>query len=138
MGIFLRKLRVLHSSSSIWETNMKTPAELEYIKKRLTTKYIEDLATLYTREVHKVIDWFHCHYPKRSIRWMSGMGTCFWVVDDEIMYWNKRDDPGRHDRALAPLWDLYLSITDTSSIQLYNICTGNISDTPNTQGEEIT
>ena len=113
---------------------------IEERKQELTDNYLEALSVLYQVEIKKCIRWFKEKFPKRTIEWKSGMGTCFWVLDDEILHWNTLDQyytsewdiayrdstPDRIAQKLQPLWDVYQSINNASNVIGPPIDTGDI------------
>jgi hypothetical protein len=116
-----------------------TPSQaykLEQKKARYLEAYENKLTKLYTQEIEKVMIWFVTKYPKRRLKWVSGMGTYYWKLDGKILdcscvetdfnQWNqlrgtygcKNREPDRKYRKLMPLWDFYNSISDHSNVSL--------------------
>lgn len=132
----------------------KRMIKLESIKRDMSDRYHERMSRLYTNEVKKVIRWFMEKYPKRTIKWVSGMSTCFWVLDDEILDWScldvhyvptsvvdygdgvkhrfggehvwRESVPDRRALRLMPLWNLYQSINDVTHVLGGLVDTGDI------------
>lgn len=109
---------------------------IEEEKKELTEAYNEAMYELYKVEIQEAIDWFHAKYPKRTIQWRSGMGTCFWIMDEEILHWNTLDVkhssgmweqwyvdavPDRRAQRLLPLWNVFQSIHDNTNVLGYGV-----------------
>jgi len=110
---------------------MRTPNEIEVMKEQISRDCHNRLRHLYTQELINVFDWFKRHYPKRHLKFVAGMGTGFFVLDDEILHWSSADlaqskdgydlyyvdaKPDRHARKLLPLWNFYQSIMDSSNV----------------------
>jgi hypothetical protein len=92
----------------------KSPESFEIDKENIYIRAQREMTNLYVVEVQKVLTWFRDKFPKRHLRWVDGMGSHFWVLDDEIVdfdYVNKRP-LNRSERLLKPLVDFYISITD--------------------------
>tara|TARA_R110000851_G_C13102760_1_gene569318 strand:- start:71120 stop:71533 length:414 start_codon:yes stop_codon:yes gene_type:complete len=117
-------------------------ARLEEFKEKLDTDHYTKLCDTYTKLVKDAIRWFAVKYPKRTIKWSSGMGTCFWVLDHEILHWNTLDmkhtagmwstyyvdaEPDKRAERLLPLWYIYQSINDATHVHGAPIDTGDIT-----------
>lgn len=106
----------------------KSPEEMETIKEIIQDRFNRDQEQLYIREVKKILEWFRDKFPKRTLKWVDGMGTNFWVIDDEIWHevdsWHyqvtengksrtcKERAWDRKQQLLKPLVDFYNSIND--------------------------
>jgi len=64
--------------------DFKTPEELEDAKEAIFDKFIKDQSNLYVREVIQILAWFHDRFPNHHLKWMDGMGTDMWIINDEI------------------------------------------------------
>ena len=109
--------------------------KLEEMKAKLSFSYHRRLVQMYLEEISKVFVWFEKHYPKRTLEWKSGMGTHFWVLDDEILHWDASYftgdgytdvEPDRYIKKLLPLWNFYLSICDSTNIDCGWIDIGDV------------
>lgn len=101
---------------------------LEDKKEALTAKYQQDLSILYTYELHKIFTWFVKNFPKRHLRWVSAMGSNFFVLDGNIFdtdimrldtsgyrsVWREAE-LSRYQKVLKPLVDLDSSINDVTN-----------------------
>ncbi len=114
----------------------------EEIKKKLTDDYSAAIDKMYRAEVVKAMIWFKDKYPKRTLEWKSGMGTCFWVLDDEILHWDslilvftnscwdlhyEQTKPCRIANKLLPLWFVYQSMMDMSNVCINNVDTCDVT-----------
>lgn len=94
---------------------MKVNMELlEQKKLALCIKYESDVAQLYVYELHKVFTWFVKKYPKRHLRWISAMGSNFFVLDGEVLD-NRQFTEDRIAKCIGPLLDLTESINDVTN-----------------------
>lgn len=115
---------------------------IEAKKERLTDRYNAAMEAIYLKELERIFLWFKKKFPKRKLKWWSGMGTCFWEIDGETLEWDvivptydshcyqtgwKEPKPGRKEKVLMPLWELYMSINDHTHFQGYAIDTGNFT-----------
>ena len=109
---------------------------LERRKENYLAQYEAKLELMYVKEIEKVFKWFVKKYPKRTLKWVSGMGTAFWVLDDNILdcsdleqdfnHWNQLKNrfgckarlPDRKMQLLMPLWDFHNSIHDMTNVPL--------------------
>jgi len=119
--------------------SFKTLKELEKEKEAIAAIFYGELEDLYKIEIRKVFGWFTEHYPKRTLKWVSGMGTCFWVLDGEILHWDTLTlvhSPGMHyvdplpDRKaekLLPLWYFFRSINNVTHTLQYAVDLGDIT-----------
>jgi len=106
---------------------------------KLEWEHETDLERIYKSERAKVFQWFNKKYPKRTLKWVDGMGTCMWVLDDEILDFPDVADvkeinfsdyiDGRKWKKLLPLLEFYRKIQDsTNRIRPYPIPLGDISN----------
>ncbi len=50
------------------------------------TQYYNETASLLTANVKDSIEWFYTHYPRRTVKWISGMGFNGFQVDGLCLY----------------------------------------------------
>lgn len=123
--------------------NVLYPKKLEQKKAKYLEAYENKLTQMYTKEIEKVMLWFVAKYPKRRLRWVSGMGTFGWnldgksldcsCVETDFSHWNqlrnkygcKNREPDRWYRKLMPLWHFYNSISNHTNVPLYWIDIGD-------------
>jgi len=117
----------------------QTSAEFESALEKLEYNYTVTLEKVYKAERAKVFLWFNKKYPKRKLKWVDGMGTCMWVLDDEILYFPDVSDvkvvdlddytDGRKWKKLLPLLDFYRKIQDSSGrVNPYPVAIGDYSN----------
>ena len=135
-----------------------TPEEMQLLeesKEKITELYCQQMSDLYTARIKETIRWFMEKFPKRTIKWHSGMGTNFWEMDGEILHWSCMDYryiptkivdygdgvkhhfggycdwresiPDRRAEVLWPLWNLFQSINDVTNFLGADIDTGDIT-----------
>lgn len=98
---------------------------LEKQKLLIFMRYSEGLENLYRTECARIMRDFVRDYPNHKIEWVSGMGTCFWVINNKIIYFDDyKFKDARLTSKLMPLIKFYNSIRDCPSYR--NICTGDI------------
>lgn len=107
----------------------------EYKKAQMTAKYYEDMAHIYDIEINNIMKWFCKKFPNRHLRWVSAMGSNFWVMELNNGYnicdweittlkytegcWDTYyvdAEPDRVAKVLKPLWDLFQSINDVTNV----------------------
>jgi len=126
--------------------------EIERLQKNFASTYDEErekvdaeynlqLVNMFLAERTIVMNWFKHKFPKRHLKWMSGMGTCCWILDGEILDIPEVDKvkvldldrrlDGRTLKVLLPLVNFYRSITDlTHSFQTYPVDIGDCVVSP--------
>lgn len=129
MGIITTENRAV---KAVTDKDLRLPPnvdreQLEQGKSLLTEVYEADIEELYKEIMQEILRWFRFKFPKRKLKWVSGMGSCFWVLDGEILHWEvlvethddhgyqtgyKEPEPDRKQRLLKPLWDFFQSIHD--------------------------
>jgi len=95
---------------------------------KIDEEYYHQLSEMFTAERTVVMKWFKHNYPKRHLKWVSGMGTCCWLLDGEILDIPSVDEvkvldfdqrlDGRTLKVLLPLVHFYRAITDLSNCML--------------------
>ena len=105
--------------------------EIEKRKEEITQKYHKDIETIYVEQIEQIMRWFNYTFPKRHLRWFSGMGDSFWILDGDIFdcdtyfvshianisgcrYLSERKLT-RKEQVLLPLVNFYKSIHDTTN-----------------------
>jgi len=114
---------------------------LEDLKRNIENRFISDQRELYVIEIKKILKWFKEKFPKRDLKWISGMGIHFWQLDGEILEWDSYirvwtnhcwnshiEEPprDRYGKVLWPCWDIFMSIHDLSNTMGQWIDTGDI------------
>ena len=123
-------------------TNFKTREEMEDIKEEVEMRFLREQRYLYVTELVKILTWFKEKFPKRNLRWVSGMGVHFWVLDNEQLEWDayitvwtnhgwdkhiEEPPKDRYGKVLWPCWDFFMSIHDLTSTMGQWIDTGDMS-----------
>ena len=95
---------------------------------KIDEEYYNLLSGTFSYERTIVMSWFQHKFPKRHLKWVSGMGVCDWMIDGEfldvptieqvkVLNFDNRLD-GRTLKVLLPLVNFYRSITDLSNCVL--------------------
>lgn len=96
-----------------------TQKELENTQETFLQEYYSKLNRVFESEKEKVLLWFKGKYPKRTVKWRAGNGTCFWEIDGKTIPW---DDP-RQSKVLRPLFDFEKAYCEMDySVQIGPYC----------------
>lgn len=116
--------------------------DLEEKKLAATIKYNQEIDAIYIEQMEIIMRWFVWSFPKRNLKWVSGMGTCFWVLDGEILHWEtlveRSFDNGwtyrwvepeltRQQKVLLPLYRFLQSINDATNVDCNVIDIGDFN-----------
>ena len=96
---------------------------------KIDEEYYTQLSETFIAERTIVMNWFKHKFPKRHLKWISGMGSCCWVLDGKILDiptveedkeldFESRLDGGRPLKVILPLVNFYRSIMDFSNCVL--------------------
>lgn len=100
-----------------------------YIEERKNAFHAQ-VEAVYREECIKCLKWFKSKFPKRHLEWKDGMGTGNWFIDGEILDWDTvtmthdahwntvwvKSKMDRKAKVLEPLWNFFISISDTANI----------------------
>lgn len=88
---------------------------LEEEKELFYLEYEKKVISIYKKEIGKIFRWFKESFPNHTIKWCSGMGTCFWILDDNILEWDERTTKfmDRRIDILKPVYDFYMAINSS-------------------------
>ncbi len=116
--------------------------DLEEKKLAATIKYNQEIDAIYIEQMEIIMRWFVWSFPKRHLWWVSGMGSCFWVLDGEILHWEtlveRSNDHGwtyhwvepeltRQQKVLLPLYRFLQSINDATNVDCNVIDIGDFN-----------
>lgn len=106
---------------------MLTVKMIEARKDKIFDRYERELSALYRNQGEAIIRGFKAAYPKRTLKWRSGNGSGFWILDGEILDFDAYPYTDKRFKAiLKVLIDFQDSIHDCPTLNC--IDTGDIEN----------